>query len=130
MQIFSISLESFSIAGGILLLVLALQLLLKGWSVNKDDRGVIPLAFPLMAGPGAITTVILTLESSGLIVALIAVGIVSLLVLLTFYMINPIYRVLGRVGTLVISKVMAIFIAAIAIEFIMRYKQYLNSPKS
>lgn len=119
LQIFGISLESFSIAGGLLLVVLSLQLLLKGWSATNDgERGVIPLAFPLMAGPGAITTVILTLESSGLLIALISVGIVSLLVFLTFYLINPIYRILGKLGTLIISKVMAIFIAAIAIEFI------------
>ncbi|RMF32240.1 MAG: MarC family protein [Candidatus Nitrosothermus koennekii] len=121
LQIFGISLSSFSIAGGLLLLALSFELLIKGWSANDSkDTGVIPLAFPLMAGPGAITTVILTLESSGFIIALISVGIVSLLVMLTFYLINPIYRILGRLGTLIVSKVMAIFIAAIAIEFILK----------
>ncbi|GIU70834.1 MAG: UPF0056 inner membrane protein [Candidatus Nitrosocaldaceae archaeon] len=121
LQIFGISLSSFSIAGGLLLLALSFELLIKGWSANNSkDTGVIPLAFPLMAGPGAITTVILTLESSGFIIALISVGIVSLLVMLTFYLINPIYRILGRLGTLIVSKVMAIFIAAIAIEFILK----------
>lgn len=121
LQIFGISLSSFSIAGGLLLLALSFELLIKGWSANNSkDTGVIPLAFPLMAGPGAITTVILTLESSGFIIALISVGIVSLLVMLTFYLIEPIYKILGRLGTLIVSKVMAIFIAAIAIEFILK----------
>ena len=121
LAVFGISLESFSIAGGLLLLALAFELLLRGWKQESTTRevGAIPLAFPLMAGPGAITTVIITLESYGLLIAMLSIAIVLGLVFVTFHFINPLYRLLGRIGILVISKVMAIFIAAIAIEFIL-----------
>ncbi len=120
LQIFGISIESFSIAGGILLLLLSFELLLKGWELksNAIEMGAVPLAFPLLVGPGAITTTIITLERYGMVVALLSVVIAIVLTLLIFSSMHLLYRLLGQLGSLIVSRVMAILIAAIAIEFI------------
>lgn len=120
LYLFGVSLESFSIAGGLLLLLLSFELLLKGWELkgNAIDVGAVPLAFPLLVGPGAITTTIITVERYGIVVALLSVGIAILLTLIIFNFMHILNRLLGQLGSLIVSRVMAILIAAIAIEFI------------
>ncbi len=120
LQLFGVTLESFSIAGGLLLLLLSFELLLKGWELkgNAIEVGVVPLAFPLLVGPGAITITIITLERYGIAVALLSVGIAIVLTLIVFNFMHMLNRLLGQLGSLIVSRVMAILIAAIAIEFI------------
>jgi len=120
LQLFGVSLESFSIAGGLLLLLLSFELLLKGWELkgNAIEVGAVPLAFPLLVGPGAITTTIITLERYGIAVALLSVSIAIILTLIVFNFMHMLNRLLGQLGSLIVSRVMAILIAAIAIEFI------------
>ncbi|MHA1607482.1 MAG: MarC family protein [Candidatus Freyarchaeota archaeon] len=121
--LFGISIESFMIAGGILLLIISLQLLLAGWrkeeSLPAESVGVVPIACPLLVGPGAITTVIMYFQTSGILVSIIAVILVFALTWLILRFIDPVNRLLGKTGSLVVSRVMALFIAAIAIEFIL-----------
>jgi len=128
LAIFGISLPSFMIAGGILLLLLSFEMLLGlGLTerlVSSEEVGVVPLAFPLLVGPGAITTTIVILQSSGIWITLISVIIVMLLSWLIFSFVDQIYRILGNLGSLIVSKIMAIFIAAIAIQFIISGLQY------
>jgi multiple antibiotic resistance protein len=120
LQLFGVSIESFSIAGGLLLLLLSFELLLKGWELrgNAIEVGAVPLAFPLLVGPGAITTIIITLERYGIVVALLSVSIAIMLTLIVFNFMHMLNRLLGQLGSLIVSRVMAILIAAIAIEFI------------
>lgn len=120
LDIFGISLASFSIAGGLLLLLLAFELLLKGWELKGDyvEVGAVPLAFPLLVGPGAITTTIISLERYGMPVTLISVAVALAFTMLTFSLMHRINRLLGSLGSLIVSRVMAILIAGIAIEFI------------
>jgi multiple antibiotic resistance protein len=120
LQLFGVSIESFSIAGGLLLLLLSFELLLKGWELrgNAIEVGAVPLAFPLLVGPGAITTTIITLERYGIVVALLSVSIAIMLTLIVFNFMHILNRLLGQLGSLIVSRVMAILIAAIAIEFI------------
>ena len=120
LQLFGVSIESFSIAGGLLLLLLSFELLLKGWELkgNAIEVSAVPLAFPLLVGPGAITTTIITLERYGIAVALLSVSIAIILTLIVFNFMHMLNRLLGQLGSLIVSRVMAILIAAIAIEFI------------
>ena len=119
---FGISMHSFMIAGGILLLIIAVRLLIAGgWEENPkspESVGAVPIACPLLVGPGAITTTILSLQEFGFFVTIISVLIIFAIVWLVLNFIDPIYRFLGVVGSLVISRVMALFIAAIAIQYI------------
>src|SRR6266550_34156 len=81
--IFGISLPSFEMAGGLLLLLLALDILFRGERFAKpgshEDAGIVPIAFPLLVGPGAITTTMIALGAYGILTTLGSVVIVMLL---------------------------------------------------
>jgi multiple antibiotic resistance protein len=131
LTLFNISMHSFKVAGGALLLLISLRILIEGgWraDVHAGESGAVPLGFPLLVGPGAITTTMVTLQSWGLLVTLTAVVAVSLITVLCLVLAEDIYRLLGRVGSNVVARVMAVFIAAIAVEFMMEgISQYLAS---
>ncbi|MEM2319795.1 MAG: MarC family protein [Candidatus Bathyarchaeia archaeon] len=120
--LFGISIYSFMIAGGILLLIISIRILLRGeWEeapASPESIGVVPIGFPLLVGPGAITTTIINLQAYGILITIIAVLIVFVLTHIILGFINPIYNFLGNSGSAVISRLMALLIAAIAIQFI------------
>ena len=113
------------IAGGILLFILSIELLTHGsWRFAigdaVEDTGAVPLAFPLLVGPGAITSVIISFETSGLIVTVLSIAIVIGVTYLTFFLVNPIYRILGSRGSMIITRVFAILIAAIGVQYVLQ----------
>jgi multiple antibiotic resistance protein len=123
LSIFGITVFSFMIAGGVLLFIVAIELLTHGvWrfggSTLPGESGVVPLAFPLLAGPGAITSVIISFQASGLIVTILSVAIVIGITYIILLAIDPIYKILGRRGSVIVTRVFAVFIAAIAVQFI------------
>lgn len=126
LAIFGITIFSFMIAGGILLFIVAIELLTHGiWrfgasggNLTTGESGVVPLAFPLLAGPGAITSVIISFQTAGLIVTILSIAIVIGITYVILQSINSIYRLLGRRGSMIITRVFAVFIAAIAIQYI------------
>ena len=130
LQIFNITLYSFRIAGGILLLFLALELLMKEKvyaKISPEESGAVPLGVPLLVGPGAITTTIINLESVGFSATAISVAIVCIITWIVLKFIDPIHRLLGRIGSTVVSKVMAMLLAAIAVQFILEgVSEYLS----
>ena len=121
--LFGVSMQSFMIAGGILLLLIAMKMLITGsWEETRgspETVGTVPIAIPLLVGPGAITTTILNIRIFNVAITVISVLIVFFIVWITLRFIDPIYRLLGRSGSLVISRVMALIIAAIAVEYIL-----------
>jgi multiple antibiotic resistance protein len=126
LTIFGITIFSFMIAGGILLFIVAIELLTHGiWrfggsggSFTGGESGVVPLAFPLLAGPGAITSVIISFQTAGLVVTILSIAIVIGITYVILRAIDPIYKLLGRRGSMIITRVFAVFIAAIAIQYI------------
>jgi multiple antibiotic resistance protein len=130
---FGISLYSFQIAGGILLLIIAVKLLIEGewWNPvgSQVSLSAVPLAVPLLVGPGAITATILNLQEFGIAVTLIAVVVVFLIVWLVLRLVEPVYRFLGKSGSQIIARIMALFIAAIAVQYIINgITYYLPTP--
>ncbi|MBO3802876.1 MAG: MarC family protein [Candidatus Brockarchaeota archaeon] len=123
LNLFNISLNSFRVAGGVLLLLIALKILMEGgWQTraSSGESGAVPLGFPLLVGPGAITTTMVTMQSLGFEVTLMAISIVFGATVACLALSERIYRLLGQVGSNVFARVMAIFIAAIAVEFVMQ----------
>jgi multiple antibiotic resistance protein len=122
LSIFGITISSFMIAGGILLFVVSIELLTHGaWRFGgtvSDDSGVVPLAFPLLAGPGAITAVILSYQTAGLNVTMLSIAIVIGITYMVFYSTRTIYKILGTRGSLIVSRIFAVLIAAIAVQYI------------
>lgn len=123
LSIFGISIFSFMIAGGVLLFIISIEFLTHGeWrhsgSSISGDSGIVPLAFPLLAGPGAITTVIISLQAYGWLVSIISIVFVVLVTYLVLQLQNPISKILGRRGSIITTRVFAIFLAAIAVQYI------------
>ncbi|MGC2483785.1 MAG: MarC family protein [Nitrososphaeraceae archaeon] len=121
--ILGIEIFSFMIAGGILLLIVSIELLTHGaWRFGGDARtdgsGVVPLAFPLLAGPGAITSVIISYQTSGIIVTILSIAIVIAITYLILLLADPIYRFLGKRGSMVVTRVFAVIVAAFAVQYI------------
>lgn len=121
--LFGISIYGFEIAGGILLLIIAIRILISGSmhenAESPESMGAVPIAMPLLVGPGAITTSILNLQFFGVITAAGAAIVVVLITWIILRFIDSIYRVLGKTGSLVIARVAALLIAAIAIQYIL-----------
>ena len=142
-QFFGITVPAFQIMGGILFLVNALRTLIaddrRAFNAGGEKRmedsdvhkaeidptsiAVVPLAIPLLSGPGAITSVMVLVnlypgieQKFAIIAAIAAVGVVSYVVLLGAL---PISRMMGDRGRAVFSKVMALLLGAIGIQFIL-----------
>jgi len=128
-QIFSIELFSFQIAGGILLVTMALKMLSEknGYSCeDREDISIIPLTFPLTAGPtagpGTILTVILIFSQATTLFETIFVFVaIAIGVLLSYQGMIHAHQLLkyfGKEGVQVVSSLMAIIVLAMAIQFI------------
>lgn len=123
LTIFGISIESFEVAGGILLLIIAIRILISGsmheHAETPESMGAVPIAIPLLVGPGAITTTIFNLQVYNTAVTIAAVVIVLSITWVILRFIGRIYRFLGKTGSVVIARVMALMIAAIAVQYIL-----------
>lgn len=124
-QLFSIELFSFQIAGGVLLVAIALKMLSekKGYSSeSREDISIIPLTFPLTAGPGTILTVILIFSQATTYFEMIFVFVgITIGVLLSYEGMIHAHQLLkrfGKEGVQVVSSLMAIIVLAMAIQFI------------
>jgi multiple antibiotic resistance protein len=132
--IFGITIYSFMVAGGILLFIVSIELLTHGtWRFgggtgrDADKSGVVPLAFPLLAGPGAITSVMISFQSAGLIVTMLSIIIVIVITYIVLRLVNPIYKLLGRRGSMIFTRIFAVLIAAIAVQYIVQGAKNLFS---
>jgi multiple antibiotic resistance protein len=125
-QVFNITVSAFQIAGGIMLVIVALQMLYPERNPSlKDgsaDIAIVPLAFPLTAGPGTITAVILlTSKSQNLVeTSFVFVGIfVGILVsFIGMRYSSRLFKYLGDEGLRVVTAIMAIMVLAIAVQFL------------
>lgn len=122
-NIFGVNIFAFEIAGGLLLLIISIRILISG-SMHEnvespESIGAVPIAIPLLVGPGAITTTILNLQDYGVLVAALAVFAVLAVTWIILRFITRVYKILGKTGSLVIARVMALLIAAIAIQYIL-----------
>lgn len=121
-NIFGISIFSFEVAGGILLLIIAIKILISGSLESASESasiGAVPIAMPLLVGPGAITTTIFNLQYYGVIVTVLSVFVVIILTWIILRYVDTFYRFLGKTGAMVIARVMALLIAAIAIQYVL-----------
>jgi multiple antibiotic resistance protein len=132
LTLFGISIYSFMVAGGILLFIVSIELLTHGaWRFgvgtgsDTGESGVVPLAFPLLAGPGAITSVMISFQSAGLIVTMLSISIVIVITYIILRLVNPIYKMLGRRGSMIFTRVFAVLVAAIAVQYIVQGVKHL-----
>ena len=122
MSAMSISMPAFQIAGGILLLVMSIQYFLgieiENAATKDLNVAVVVVGVPLLTGPGAMTTAVILASQYGLAVVFVSATVVVLLILAILFLAEPINKLIGRFGLEVLSKAMAILLAAVAVEFI------------
>lgn len=123
-RVFQIAVSEFQIAGGVLLVAIGVRAMLGGERGSRaNGQGLevaaVPMACPLLVGPGAIVTTMLIVERSGLLHALAAAVIVFALVRVIFWLADPIRRLVGRLGLMILSRIMHIFIVAIGIHYVL-----------
>ena len=134
LRFFGVTVDSLRVAGGILLFIVALDMLHARVSresvtaeeikdaTKREDISVFPIAMPLLTGPGAITTVIVVIRTGQTlelkIITILAILLTFALSYLIFRFADVINRILGVSGSLVVTRVMGLFLGAIAVNFI------------
>jgi multiple antibiotic resistance protein len=126
------SLPSFRVGGGILLLLMALTMLRaqpdqmrttsaeKAEAQNRENIAIVPIAIPLLAGPGSISTVIIQMHRPGaeyhLFWVIAVILILTLLLWAVLRLAIPIGRVLGPIGLNIMNRLFGLILTAIAVE--------------
>ena len=133
-KIFGITIGAFKIAGGVLIGLNALDMVQarqsqqretpveKAEGIEKDDIGIMPLGVPMLAGPGAISTVmVLALGAKAPAATAAVYGSVALTSLISYYVLSVatlVERRLGQTGMRILTRLMGLVLSAIAIQFI------------
>jgi multiple antibiotic resistance protein len=130
-----IELNSFRIAGGIMLFLIAIDMVFEKRTERREERAqkiidtpeiedvsIFPMAMPMIAGPGSIASVMLLMSQNEGIerasIILSALGAVLLLTLLALLAAGPIMRVLGSQAEAVITRLLGVLLAALAAQFV------------
>jgi multiple antibiotic resistance protein len=137
LQALGISVNAFKIAGGALLFMLAVDMVfarqsgLRSTTVREQDEAryredisVFPMAFPLIAGPGALATLLLfVVETRGQPLALLALlGVIMVVLALTLallLMTTRLMKIMGVTGANVVSRLLGVVLAALAVQYVL-----------
>ncbi len=134
LRFFGVTLDCLRVAGGILLLTVALDMMHARVSresvtaeeirdaTRREDVSIFPIAIPLLTGPGTIATVILIIREGETIELKVMVLVAILLTFVVSYILfifaNKINKMIGVTGALVVTRVMGLFLGAIAVNFV------------
>jgi multiple antibiotic resistance protein len=129
-----ISLDSFRIAGGIMLFLIALEMVFEKRTQRREERAkevmeapvedvsIFPMAIPMIAGPGSIaSTMLMMARSEGIeasLVVLGALGLILLLTLVALLLAGPMMRLLGHRVETVVTRLLGVILAALAAQFV------------
>jgi len=133
-RILGIELPSFQIAGGLIIASMAWSMLHANPSriqttrsegeetLEKEDFSIVPLAIPMLSGPGSITTVILLSQQqrdlTGDVSLTLLIVVATAILYPVFRLAHPIFERLGVTGTRILTRIMGMLLLAIAIEFV------------
>ncbi|MFC7500124.1 MarC family protein [Enterovirga sp. GCM10030262] len=130
-----VSLDAFRIAGGIMLFLIALEMVFEKRTERRESRAqeinatpeiedisVFPMAIPMIAGPGSIASLMLLMSrSDGLDESLIVLGALAavlLLTMVTLLLAGPLMRLLGHKVEAMITRILGVILAALAAQFV------------
>ena len=122
-SVLGIEIYDFKMAGGLLLLVFAINDLLfseKGKRTVTPTMGVVPLGIPLVVGPAVLTSIIVTVDTYGYIPTVTSLVVNLIIVWVVFLKSNFIYRLMGEGGSKAFAKVASLLLAAIAVMMVRR----------
>lgn len=131
---FSISIPSFQVGGGILLMLIAISMMHGKLSdarqtkeeaqavADRDAIAIVPLSIPLLAGPGAISSMIIAAQQSpgvlGQFTLVLPIAVICLLIWIALSLSTNIAERMGTIGINVVTRLMGLILAAMAVEFI------------
>jgi multiple antibiotic resistance protein len=133
-RLFGFTMSAFRIAGGIILFLVALDMIRArrptqegpgevGEGIAKEDVAVTPLAVPMLAGPAALSTVAMLMSRTpdwkAALVVYLAIVLTGGISYFTLRSAEPLYRGLGRTGIHVFSRVLGLILASIAVQFVL-----------
>jgi multiple antibiotic resistance protein len=119
-----IKVADFLVAGGIILFILAAKDIITGKMVSEEALtgggtiGAVPLGTPLIVGPAVLTTLLILIEKYPIYMVIVAFIVNLAIVWLLIAQINRVMRFLGQAGAKVVSKIIGLFLAAIAVKMI------------
>jgi multiple antibiotic resistance protein len=131
LRLIGASLPAFRVGGGLVLLLMALAMLnaqVGGVRQSKaeadelqsgDVSGIVPLAFPLLAGPGAISTSIIAAERGGLAHQLVVIGCIALVCLVSWAVLSRAHAIADRLslsGLNIATRILGLLLAAMAVQ--------------
>ncbi len=144
LQFFGISLPAFRIAGGIVLLLMGLEmtrgdlnksfseggpdttpLSTRAYAARQFEALIVPFGMPLLVGPGAISSAVIYAEEArkfggtGLAVGVGVIAAVCALIIVAFWLTNVISRLLGAIGMVIVVRVLGLILCAMAVQFIL-----------
>ena len=121
LQFFSITVDDFRIAGGTILFIIAVKGILgrvEAESVEREAVAIVPMATPLLAGPGSITTVIYIAQAFGIHYSVLSIIINSIIAYILLVNGDKLLAILGKNGSIALARIMAMVLAAIAVSMI------------
>ena len=134
---FGFTLGAFEIAGGILLFLVAFDMLQgevtrtkftsqdrEAAVARRDEIAIVPLGIPLLAGPGAISTVMIYEASAGpdpwiIVATFVAIGVTAAATFVILRLGHPILERLGRTGVMAMTRVLGLILAALGVQFVL-----------
>ncbi|HEV7159014.1 MAG TPA: MarC family protein [Caulobacteraceae bacterium] len=144
LRFFGISLPAFRIAGGIVLLLMGLDMVrgdivktfadaesagqplsTRAYAARRFEALIVPFGMPLLIGPGAISSAVIYAEeakglgASGTLIGLAVITAISLTIVLSFWFTSQISRAMGRVGMVIVVRVLGLLLTAMAVQFIL-----------
>jgi multiple antibiotic resistance protein len=143
--LFGFTLSAFKIGGGILLFLIGLNMIFEKHSTKRekayatekdaetrDDIALVPLAIPMLAGPGTITTVLVLKAKAATLLhesaVMIAIGLGSLLSYWVYTHSKKIHALIGNMGALAIVKIMGLIIIAVSVQTVVNGIKELFMP--
>jgi multiple antibiotic resistance protein len=141
-RVFGITLPAFEIAGGIILLLIGLDMLEAKRSPTqevppeteaasaKDDAGIVPMGIPMLAGPGAITSVMVLVgqvtQRGQLLAILGAIAITAIVCFIVLGSAARVARLLGETGIRILVRIMGLLLVALAVQYFVNGMQDLG----
>lgn len=121
-QLLGITVFDFQIAGGLVLLLLSVNdLIFSNQELRRvatPDVGIVPIGIPLIMGPAALTTILITSQSYGFWTTLVSLLLNLLITWIAFDFADVVMRTMTKGGTKAFAKIMSLFLAAIAVMMI------------
>lgn len=119
LKLIGIDVSSFAIAGALVIFFLAIEMIL-GIRLYKDDipetASIVPIAFPLIAGTGTMTTLLSLRAQYNVETILIGIAVNTVVIYIVLRLVQPLEKLLGKAGISIIRKVFGIVLLAIAIK--------------